>query len=140
MKPLIYIAACLFSIAGYGQTKLISYRSHSGNNVHFRTAIENDLFDIGHSNFGIVEYYIIDSVIMKSNDRIIVVRRRHGSGDGKARRDILTRANANYLFAATNMQSLKSALETKYHPASINKTIYIGFNNKFKQSNNAPKR
>lgn len=140
MKPLIYIAVCLFSIAGYGQTKLISYRSHSGNNANFRTAVEHDLFDIGNSNFGIVEYYIIDSVIMKSDNRIIVLRRRHGSGNRKARWDTLTRANAKDLFAATNMQSLKSALETKYHPVSINKTIYIGFNNKFKGSIKSPKK
>lgn len=140
MKIVIYITVCLYAVTGYGQTKLISFRSHSGNNVNFRTAVEHDLFDIGNSNFGLIEVDKIDSVIMVSNDRIIVLRRRLGSGIKKARRDTLTRTNASDLFAATSIQSLKTALRNKYDRASFDNTIFIGFNDKFKHSNSAPKK
>jgi hypothetical protein len=140
MKPLIYIVACLFSITGYAQTKLISFRSHSGNNANFRAAAENDLCDMGNSNFGIIEYENIDSVILVSKNRIIIVRRHHGKGSQKPRRDTLTRTNANNFFTATSVEGLKDLIQTKYHPASIHKTIFIGFDNKFKNSNGSPKK
>ena len=139
MKALITFIACLFSITGYAQTKLISFRSHSGSNANFRTAVEKDLFDIGNSNFGIVEREIIDSVVMESRNMIIVSRRFFGSGKSD-QRDTLTGKNASEVFDAANVQSLKAALQKKYRKAMLNKTQFIGFNNKFKTSNNAPNR
>lgn len=139
MKILICIATCLFSVAGYAQTKLISFRSHSGSNAHFRTAVEKDMFDIGHSNFGIVEREIIDSVVMGSNNRIIVSRKFHGSGKSD-RSDTLTSANASEIFAATSEQSMKAALQKKYRRAMLDKTKFIGFNNKFKPTNTPKKK
>ena len=138
MRTLITLIACLFSITGYTQTKLISYRSHSGSTAHFRTAVEKDLFDIGGSNFGIIEVEKIDSVVMKSKNRIIVSRRFYGSVKG-TQRDTLTSANASEIFAATSMQNLKAALHKKYSKANIDKTRFIGFDSKLKQSN-APQK
>jgi len=134
MRTVITLLACLFSITGYAQTKLISHRSHSGSNAHFRTAVEKDLFDIGNSNFGIVEMERIDSVVMESKNRIIVARRFYGSVRG-TRHDTLTSANAGEIFAATSMESLKAALHKKYRKADIDNTRFIGFENKLKQSN-----
>ena len=139
MKTLITFVACLYSVIGFAQTKLISFRSHSGNNAHFRTAVEKDLFDIGNSNFGIVEREIIDSVVKESKNRIIVIRKYYGSVD-KVQRDTLTKANANEFFAAANVKSFKTALRKKYQRASSYNTTFIGFNSKFKTSNNAPKK
>ncbi|MCS3796299.1 hypothetical protein [Niastella sp. OAS944] len=139
MKILICIAACLFSVAGYAQTKLIAFRSHSGSNANFRTAVEKDLFDIGNSNFGIVEREKVDSVIKESKNRIIVSRKFYGSAKGP-QRDTLTNANASEFFAATNMQMLKEALHKKYHRAMLDNIQIIGFGNKFKQANSVPKK
>lgn len=132
MKIMICIAACLFYMAGYAQTKLISFRSHSGSNAHFRTAVEKDMFDIGHSNYGIVEVEKIDSVIRDSNNRIIVIRRSLGTGNSKVKRDTLTKANASEIFAASNEQSLKAALHAKYIKASVYNINFVGFGKKFK--------
>lgn len=139
MKTLITVVACLYSVLGFAQTKLISFRSHSGNNTNFRTAVEKDLFDIGNSNFGIVEREKIDSVVMESRNMIIVSRRFFGSGKSD-QRDTLTSKNASEVFAAANVQSLKAALQKKYRKAMLDKAQFIGFNKKFKTSNNAPKR
>jgi len=139
MKIAICIAACLFSMAGYAQTKLISFRSHSGSNAHFRTAVEKDLFDIGYSNFGIVEREVIDSVVKESKNSIIVSRKFYGSAK-RPKWDTLTNANASEFFAATNMQMLKEALHKKYRKAMLDDIRFIGFGNKFKQPNNVPKK
>jgi hypothetical protein len=136
MKTLISIVACIFSITAFAQTKLISFRSHSGNNANFRLAVEKDLFDIGNSNFGIITTAKIDSVIMASGKTIIVIRGVYTRGDNRNRhqatRDTLTRANASNVFAASNMQSLKAALQKKYPWTSLQGVPFIGFANRFK--------
>lgn len=140
MKIVICIAACLFSIAGYAQTKLISFRSHSGSNAHFRTAVEKDLFDIGNSNFGIVEIEKIDSVIRESKNRIIVIRRSFGTGNNKVKRDTLTSVNDSEIFAATDEQRLRGALHAKYIKASVDHISFVGFGRKFKGTGGSPKK
>jgi hypothetical protein len=145
MKTVICMVACLSSATVFAQTKLISFRSHSGNNAHFRTAVEHNLFDIGKSNFGIVITEKIDTVIMASNNRIIVLRKKFQGANNKAykfTRDTLTRANASGIFAANSIESLKAALQEKYMTAAIDSVRFIGFNNKYKYdyNKNAPKK
>lgn len=138
MKTLITVVACLFSITVFSQTKLISFRSHSGSNTNFRKAVDKNMFDIGHSNFGIVERETIDSVIMESKNRIIVVRNIYPMHEDR-RLDTLTSANASEVFKATNMIDLKAALYKKYSKIFSAHAHYVGFNKKFKQ-NNTPKK
>ncbi len=144
MKAVIIVVACLFSLIGFGQTKLISFRSHSGNNANFRTAVENNLFDIPNSNFGIISpSEKIDSVIKESNDRIIVLKRKYYPGNNSYNyflQDTLTRANASDFFAANNMQSLKEAIQKKYKTAVQDSILFIGFGKKFKNKKDSPKK
>jgi hypothetical protein len=143
MKMVIGIVACLLSATVFGQTKLISFRSHSGNNAHFRTAVEHNLFDIGKSNFGIKTTEKIDTVIMASNDKIIVLRKNYQGASNKAyrfSRDTLTITNASGIFAANSMESLKAALQEKYMSADLDKVRFIGFKNKYKSGKNTPKK
>jgi hypothetical protein len=143
MKTIICIIACLFSTTLFAQTKLISFRSHSGSNAHFRTAVEHNLFDIGKSNFGIVTTEKIDTVIMASNDRIIVIRKKYAGASNKAykvSRDTLTKANASGIFAANSLESLKEAIQNKYMTSGFDSIRFIGFNNKYRTSKNAPKK
>jgi hypothetical protein len=142
MKMVICIVACLFSATVFGQTKLISFRSHSGNNAHFRTAVEHNLFDIGKSNFGIIITEKIDTVIMASHDKIIVLRKKY-HGERKDAfiffRDTLTRANASGIFEANRLESLKQAMHEKYWSAALDSVHFIGFK-KYKYNKNAPKK
>ncbi|KOS06960.1 hypothetical protein AM493_13655 [Flavobacterium akiainvivens] len=58
------------------QTKLISHKSHSGSMATFNTAFENNLFDIGESNFGLPDKqmsFTIDSIILLPDDKVVVV-------------------------------------------------------------------
>ena len=145
MKTVICIVACLFSATVFAQTKLISFRSHSGNNAHFRTAVEHNLFDIGKSNFGIITTEKIDTVIRSSNDRIIVLRKLYKYENKKAFafiRDTLTRSNASGIFTATSIESLKAAIQERYMGAALDNVRFIGFNNKYKYdyNKNVPKK
>jgi len=140
MKTLTCILVCLFSVTCFGQTKLISHRSHSGSNANFRPAIENDLFDIGNSNFGLAISYIdkIDTVILKGKNQMIVVRKRYRVINGKigktiSARDTLTKANAADFFKANSIDSLKAEIHKMYKTAKLDSIFFVGFNKKFKQ-------
>jgi hypothetical protein len=146
MKILICFVICSFSITCLGQTKLISHRSHSGSNAHFHTAIEHHLFDIGHSNFGIVTIpeRKIDSVILAANDKIIVLGKVNSMYKGTVlstyfTRDTLTKINAGGFFKANSIDSLKSEIHKMYGAAAkSDSAIFIGFDRKFKQKKTPP--
>jgi len=142
MKTLICIAACLFSFACLGQTKLISFRSHSGNNANFRATVEHNLFDIGNSNFGTSTQTIdkIDTVLLQTKNTIIVMRKRYDfvrpmnkEYNAKYYRDTLTRTKAMDVFKADNTDSLKVKIRKMYKFAKLDSVLFIGFDKRFKQ-------
>ena len=147
MKTLIFIAACLLSVTCFGQTKLISFRSHSGSNANFRKAVEHNLFDIGNSNFGTrtVQIDKIDTIILKANNKIIILRKTYTitipvdytPRDIGYFRDTLTKAAFADFFLANNVDSLKTKIRAmywkKYKFAKLDSTLFIGFDKKFKQ-------
>ncbi len=66
----------LLSLPAMAQTKLISHKSHSGSTSTFKTALENNLFDIGESNFGEPPSelrFTIDSVILRPDNSAIII-------------------------------------------------------------------
>lgn len=135
MKTIVSLIALLFSTTVYGQTKLISFRSHSGNNANFRTAVENNLFDIGRSNFGIVvQIKTIDTVMRVSNDKIIIVRKDAAGrlNDTHFYKETLTSTNAPDFFKATSLDSLKQAIQKRYKYVNLDSTYFVGFEKKFK--------
>lgn len=143
MKTLLCIAACIFSFAGFGQTKLISFRSHSGSNAHFRTAVERNLFDIGNSNFGTATQTVnkIDTVLLQTKNTIIVMRKSYDVviplnrvSNTKYHRDTLTRINAADFFKADNIDSLKVKIRKMYRFAKLDSALFIGFDKKFKRA------
>ena len=147
MKTLTFITACLFSVTCFGQTKLISFRSHSGSNANFRVAVEHDLFDIGKSNFGTHTERVdkIDTIILKTNKKIIILRKsytitvpiRMKPYDIGYFRDTLTKATYADFFLANNGDSLKTAIRAMYRKmykfVKLDSTVFIGFDKKFKQ-------
>ena len=142
MKALILVAACLFSMTCFGQTKLISHRSHSGTDADFRIALEGDLFDIANSNFGNPSAYIdkIDTVILKGKNKMIVFRKRYTEILGTNRiynkrcvRDTVTIITAAQFFKANSIDSLKVEIRKVYRMSTLDTTHFIGFDDKFKK-------
>ena len=152
MKTLTFIAACLFSVTCFGQTKLISFRSHSGSSANFRKAVEHNLFDIGNSNFGypVRRFDKVDTVILKANNKIIILTKRyvmvegrHDADDITYIRDTITKASYTNFFLANSIDSLKTEIRVmyrkKYRIVNLDSTLFIGFD-KLKQKKRSLKK
>ncbi len=77
MKIFLLLYLLTVAVQGFSQTKLIAHRSHGGSDKNFRNAFEKSLFDVGESNFGLVQKSLsrLDSVIFVSEAKIIVITR-----------------------------------------------------------------
>ena len=147
MKTLNLIIACLFSFTCFGQTKLISFKSHSGNMVNFRSAVEQRLFDIGESNFGTRTEHIekVDSVVRKKNNKIIVLIKSynivHPFGPKQYNRtyykDTLSKDQYPKLFSTNSIDTLKAEIhetyKKKYKSVTLDSALFIGFDKQTRQ-------
>lgn len=89
MKQLLIIFACCSCLVAHAQTKLIAFKSHSGSAENFSLALENDLFDMAESDFGLPTTVTLDSVILVKKSVAVIVTSR---GEGRpifTRRDTL---------------------------------------------------
>lgn len=154
MKAFNFIIACLFSLTCFGQTKLISFRSHSGNVVNFRSAVEQNLFDIGNSNFGIAIRHIekVDSVIRKNNNEIIILIKSYNIAhpfgpkqyNKTYHKDIISKVQFPELFSATSVDGLKSAISNVYirrnESVTLDSALFIGFDKQTRQKGKSSKK
>jgi hypothetical protein len=80
MKKLILILVGLYTLSVHAQTRLIAYKSHSGNMEQFSAALEMHLFDTDASNFGLPPTVQLDSVILiKKSVAVVVTSRGEGA-------------------------------------------------------------
>lgn len=140
MKNLRFlITALLLSccLAGVAQTKLISFKSHSGSKLHFRKAIENNMFDLNQSNFGLVVSYTtkIDTVA-KINGRLILYKAIEQNANGKLKitykKDSLSIEESKKMLKLKTDSELKKALLKKYKGLVIDSLTVIDLNKKIK--------
>jgi hypothetical protein len=76
MKTIFIVLCSLFTTASLAQTKLIAFKSHSGNMDNFNIALENDLFNSEGSNFGKPSHmnlFRLDSVIYISPTKAVLI-------------------------------------------------------------------
>lgn len=139
MRIVFSLSLSLLCLTCFSQTKLISHRSHSGSNNNFRRAIENNLFDIENSNFGLSIQYVekVDSVILKSANTILISRKKYRIINGKTDKttrtiDTINRANSIQFFKAKNIDSLKKEIKRTYKLINLDSAKFIGFNKFFK--------
>jgi hypothetical protein len=140
MKLFFIILFCSTSITALSQTKLIAFKSHSGNMENFTVALNSELFDSEGSNFGIPSYvnsFRLDSVIYISPSLSIVVQtvftRRFGKPEDSARIEKTQRKKVHNetLFANKHLlDSIRNILITKsgYGKAAAN-LVLVGFDN-----------
>ncbi|MCV2485140.1 hypothetical protein OD917_09415 [Flavobacterium sp. SH_e] len=78
MKTALLFVLFFIATICQAQTKLISHKSHSGSISTFAKAYHNNLFDIGHSNFGLYESHInkVDTIIAINNSITLVKYRQ----------------------------------------------------------------
>ncbi len=169
MRKIIPLTILLFSAYSFSQTKLISYRSHSGNTSFFKEAVEKNLFDMGLSNMGEVPIRRVtnaqlDTVIYVSPNKSVMVTSEYcdtfplmqytdsltsdsvfenykirGSRFWKAGKDTLY---SHPLFSKKNkLDSIKHVLKHEYNFRNdIEDVIFIGFDNESKVSKEKKKK
>jgi len=132
------------------QTKLIAHKSHSGSKANFKTALENNLFDIGESNYGnprfsYVQLNKLDSVI-RLNDSVAIIKNSNGYAKIGYMHEKVTpnkkqllssctywRPNTDTVYYAPTkkpkkaISSIKEILEKKQFDNSIDSVSFIGF-------------
>lgn len=132
MKIFFTFFLTTFSLFFFSQTKLISYKSHSGNIKNFSA----DAIDISEGNLGrapdrIVKTAKLDSVIyVNENESILVTSSTCTTSfleksNWKPGREIVRN---NKLFSSKNTDSVKKVLKSDYNfQNDIDKVIFVGF-------------
>ena len=158
MRTLSTVILSLLCGIIFSQTKLISHKSHSGSNENFRVSVEENLFDIGDSNFGKItneyteNYEKIDTIIKISNTKIVRVKsnyyqvfeRTDKSKVGKLEylnmvRDTITVENAN-LISNDKLKTLAKTERKNIKTIDTNKVIIVNFKEKSLKEVNQEKR
>jgi hypothetical protein len=143
MRLLIICLICLTSNSLLAQTKVIAFKSHSGNMANFKIALEENLFDIDNSNFGQapqrdVKTAQLDSVIFISDSVTLLVTseycKRQGQDEKEARlwRPGKEKLINNPLFSRNHsLDSIKGVISQEYgFRNSVDKVVFIGYDNK----------
>jgi hypothetical protein len=133
----------LISSSVSAQTKEIAFESHSGSPDNFKRALNNHLFDIDESDFGLpptVTTYKLDSVIFVSDTIAIVISERFKRDYSEAVKEAKfekivhdTVFNHALFIHQHSLDSIKAELRKSnvYSNAkSINSVVFIGFDNK----------
>lgn len=145
---IVFIAfLCLAAFSVKAQTKKIAFKSHSGNMANFHAALENDLFETDHSNFGHapqrnVVTAQLDSLIFVSDTMAILVTSEYCTRTDwvtekpvtdpklwKAGREV---ALNHPLFSRQHsLDSIKKVIAEKYNFKNpVEKVIFVGYDNK----------
>lgn len=123
---------CLISFGGFAQTKLISFKSHSGKKSNFKKTVENNMFDTGRSNFGIVIRHTayLDTVIYISETKAVLIQRIESDYKSASIRKVDTVSDLQ-LYKKLSKDNIMLKIQARYHfSKNKKKTILLGFNKK----------
>lgn len=140
---LIQFVLLFWSYNAFSQTKLISYKSHSGNMEYFEKSIAENLYNTNYSNLGVApERFVtnskLDSVIIINDKKSVMVtsvfckNRRSGKTEKwKAGRDTVYN---HAIFSSENIDSVKNILKRDYNfQNDIDSTVFLKYNAKTKK-------
>jgi hypothetical protein len=143
---LITTAFILFFINSFGQTKMISHKSHSGSNITFSNSIKMNLFNIGESNFGMApERFVrnsnLDTVKLLSPHVAVMITSetcfREDYSRNKSSMELWS-AGSDTVFdhpvfnSKNSLDQIKTKLKNEYYFSnSIDNVVFIGFEGKY---------
>jgi hypothetical protein len=150
----IHLLPALFLVASAtsAQTRKIAFESHSGSAENYKIAIDQHLFDIKESDFGLppkeIKTYRLDSVIYVSGSTSIVVTSEYSrafsdpADSNKFTRKMHDTLMNNELFSRNHsLDSIKSVLRKDGYytnSKSLNKVVFVGYDNKRSPRISAP--
>ncbi|RRJ89311.1 LPXTG cell wall anchor domain-containing protein [Paenimyroides tangerinum] len=148
-KVVLFLGLISFSMQA--QTKMIAFKSHSGNAADFSNSVFKDIFDVNDANFGVApERRVInsklDTVIFIDEHKSVIVtsefcREFHTNDttDWKPGKDTLI---DNPVFIISNLDSIKSNLKKDYYfRNNIDSVVFLKYDAKKKTYKNiTPKK
>lgn len=146
MKNLSFLLPIALVFTSYqisAQTKLISYKSHSGDMKYFEKNIVENAYNTNYSNLGVApERYVtnskLDSVIIIDDKKSVIVtstfcktRRNENLQKWKAGRDTVYN---HQVFSDKNIESMKKTLKETYNfQNDIDSTVFLKYDKKTKE-------
>ena len=138
MNKILTLIACFAFGTFNAQTKLIAYKSHSGNTEKFNETISKDLFNsndsnLGHSPFYYVKNAQLDSVIFIDETKTVIVTSEYcknliieRKGNWNPGKDTLVN---NPYFSISNLNNIKTELKNNfYFENPIDSVIFLKYN------------
>ncbi|MCX6319412.1 MAG: hypothetical protein NTW29_19200 [Bacteroidetes bacterium] len=146
MKLLFIVCCSLLMAPVMAQTKKIAYKSHSGAESNFATALDERLFDMDHSNFGVaptelVRHAKLDSVIFVCDTVAIMVtseyctrilrHSRETQGEPRLWNPGKMEVKNHPLFSRQHsLDSIRNVIRTQYNFQNpIEKVVFVGYDN-----------
>jgi len=139
----IHFAVLFLSGNVLSQTKLISYKSHSGNMEYFEKSIVEDSYNTNYSNLGILpDRYVInsklDSVIIIDDQKSVIVtssfcksRISKNPERWEPGRDTIYNRT---VFSSQNIDSVKSVLRRTYNfQNDLDSTVFLKYDKRTKR-------
>ncbi|UKN00956.1 hypothetical protein K6119_14570 [Paracrocinitomix mangrovi] len=148
MKCLLATSFLFFAFYGNAQTKLIAFKSHSGNMNYFISAIESNSFDMEPHNLGmaprkIVQFAQLDTVVKVNDSTAILVTTDKCKDEYRPHIDPSiwkegTDTVYNHpLWTCGNKDSIKDVVKRDFHFSNnIDSTVFIGFDQIEEQKKN----
>ncbi len=153
MNKLIAILLCLIYTTATAQTKKIAFKGHSGSMDNFSTALEDNLFDMDNSNFGMAPQRDIitarlDSVIFVSDSVAIMVTSNYCTRENFTYAKPVNKPSlwtagheivySHPLFSRNHsLDSIKQVIKLQYNFKNpVEKVVFVGYDNKKRKYKN----
>ena len=146
MRYLLLLSGLFFLSGLSAQTKKIAFKSHSGSAENFSIALENNLFDMGNSNFGhapdrTVRTAQLDSVIFVSDTLAILVTSEYCSRESRSsgipKGSTRWRAGREPVYSHPlfsrkhSLDSIRTVVKEQYNfQNQVDKVVFVGYDNK----------
>ena len=143
MRQLFIFLLFTATTASIAQTKKIAFKSHSGSNENFSIALEDNLFDMGESNFGLpstkeIFTKTLDSVICLADNITVLVITNYSTETSPLKGRPVNNGSVNDtvynhpLFSQKHsLDSIRSVLKSRNeYQNPVQKIIFVGFDNK----------
>ncbi|WP_210151065.1 hypothetical protein [Chryseobacterium scophthalmum] len=143
LSYLVHFALVFSSCQIFSQTKLISYKSHSGDMKYFEKSIVEDSYNTNYSNLGMApQRYVtnskLDSVIIIDDKKSVIVTSNYCKIRGNANpqkwkpgRDTVYN---HPIFSDDNIDNVKKVLKSEYNfQNDIDSTVFLKYDKKTKE-------
>lgn len=142
MKTIFSFLALLISICVFSQTKLIAFKSHSGQSGTFKAGVSENLFDANLSNLGNPKPYFqkttLDSLIILDDGEGVLMASSVSDlvfDDEKQEKQPVREVVHKWaLFSKKNIDSVKAILKRDYHFANNVDSVIVVEYDKEKKS------